>query len=95
MEIAFNIFRAASAGAGAAILIAGMLWVFGWAIVKVYKMLRIWHVICLALSIRLHGKDYADQQFWWAIKERASRGAYHAKIISDYALSVAAEGDKP
>lgn len=89
MEIAFEVFRFAAGLAGASMLIAGMLWTLGWAVVKVYKMLRVWHVICLAVSIRVHGKDYADTQFWWAIGERASKGAYHAKLISDYALAAA------
>lgn len=86
MEIMFNIFVAVAGATGALMLIGFMLWALGWAVVQVFKWLKVWHVICLAVSIRLHGEEFADSQFWWAIKERASRSNTSARIISDYAL---------
>lgn len=67
-------------------LICAALWGAGWTAVQLFKAFKIWHVICLAISIRLHGKDYADRQFWWAIEERAKRSDLDAKIISNHAM---------
>ena len=89
METSAVIYHWLVIAAGTATVLAGVLYVLAWAVVKVYKMLGIWHVICLAISIRLHGKEYADRQFWWAIQERASRSQFAAKTIADYANSFA------
>lgn len=85
MSVLFNVFCVVSGIAGALALVAGAMFCAGWSVVQCFKMAKVWHVICLALSVRLHGKDFADQQFWWAIKERASKSYGGARIIAEYA----------
>ena len=87
MDFLATLFSWLVFAAGVSAVLAAALWALGWSVIKVFKMLRVWHVICLAVSIRLHGENYADRQFWWAIKERASRSNYSAKTIADYAMS--------
>ena len=56
-----------------------------WLVKVAMEYLKVWHIYMLAISIRLHGKGYADQQFWWAIQERASKGRFFANMVANHA----------
>lgn len=86
METAFVVFNIAALVCGVICLFAALLALGAYAVNEVMKFLKVWHIYMLAVSIKLHGKDYADQQFWWAVKERASKGDYFARMVAGFAM---------
>ncbi len=86
MSIAAEVFAWLSAVTGAVALFAGMLWTLGWACVQAMQYLRVWHTLKLCVAVQLHGKEYRDDLFWKAVRERAERSNFAATTIADYAL---------
>ncbi len=74
-------------------LISAALWTSGWALLKTFEMLKVWGVLALCASIYVHGKEYRDQLFWQAVKERAQSGGGEAQRIADFALRQKPEED--
>ena len=79
-----------------AFLVTGVLCIFAlmsfasaWFFASILKYCKVWYVMWLGVSIRLHDKDFSDNQFWWAIQERASRSQFAAQQIAAYALKYA------
>ena len=94
-EFAASLFSYGVLLAGSLAVLALVLWAIAWSLVQLFKWLKVWHVLCLAVSVRLHGKKFADNQFWWAIKERVDGREWKAKSIADYAMRcVKQEADK-
>jgi ABC-type antimicrobial peptide transport system permease subunit len=93
METITYIFNGLALVIGCLGLFAGLLFGSAWIVHKVMDGLKIWHIYMLAVSIRLHGKDYSDRQFWEAIAEKASKGRFFAKMIADYANQHAPDED--
>jgi hypothetical protein len=73
-------------------MFAAVLWALGWAVVKVMKLLRVWHLFVLAVAVRMHGKDYAERLFWQAVAERAGSHRLEADNIIRVVNQHAPEG---
>ena len=86
MQMTAQVFMWLAFVVGSIALFTALLWGLAWLLARILQALKIWHVLCLAVSIRLHGKEHADSQFWWAISEKASRSRWSAKNIADYAM---------
>lgn len=94
MDIAFEIFRVLCMCFGATVAIAAALWALGRSLVWLWKMLKVWHVLTLCLGVLRHGRDYRDQIFWQAIRERVDGSRFTAKLIAEFALGCA-DPDSP
>lgn len=93
MNLAFDVFVIASLVVGVIVLFAALLVAAAYAVNTIMEYRGVWRVYMLAVSIRMHGKDHADNQFWWAIKERARKSDWAAKMIANYAMEHAPKED--
>lgn len=93
LEFSANVFYWIVIAAGAFGAFAFALFALGWSLVRVFEMLKVWHTLCLAIGVLLHGSQYRDSLFWGAVKERASKSGFRAKNIADFAMKQAPEGE--
>lgn len=93
-DVAFEIFKVLCMTLGATLAITGTLWALGRALVKLWEILKVWHVLTLCIGVLRHGRDYRDQIFWRAIRERVSGSRFSAKLIADFAYKCA-DPDSP
>jgi hypothetical protein len=93
MQLSAAIFSWIIIVAGGIATFAFALLALGWAVVRLFEMLKVWHTLCLAIGVQLHGSKYRDSLFWGAVKERASNSAFAAKLIADFAMKHSGKGD--
>lgn len=86
MSVAAEVFSWLCAAVGAVMLFAGMLWALGWAVVKALRLLQTWNTLLLCVAVQVHGKEYRDELFWRAIRERADKSKFAAQTIANFAL---------
>jgi len=65
-------------------LFALLAWAGGWVLLKTMEYLRVWNVLALCVAVRMHGKDYRDELFWRAIRERAEHSDFAADNIIQF-----------
>ena len=93
LEFSANVFYWIVIAAGAIAAFAFALFALGWAAYRLLEMLKVWHTLCLAIGVQLHGSQYRDSLFWGAVKERASKSGFSAKNIADFAMKQVPEGE--
>lgn len=86
MELAFKVFMSASMAAGAVGLITLAALALGLALTQLWRMCKVYNVLVLCAAVWVHGRDYRDDLFWRAVRERVEKSRFEAENIADFAM---------
>ena len=85
MEITATVFWTISTAVGALMMFGLLLWLGGHVLVKVLKLLKVWHTLLLVVAVAVKGKAYRDKLFWEAIREHIGDHKFAAKNVAGFA----------